>query len=72
MKHKTWRSKKVIVTGGAGFIGSKLVKTLVSLGANVKVLDNLWRGSLENLKNKDNYYMIDIKNTGSRLCISFS
>jgi GDP-D-mannose 3',5'-epimerase len=62
MKHKTWRSKKVIVTGGAGFIGSKLVKTLVSLGANVKVLDNLWRGSLENLKNKDNYYMIDIKN----------
>lgn len=41
---------RAIVTGGAGFIGSHLVDRLVSLGLNVKVLDNLSTGSLENLK----------------------
>ena len=32
------KGKKVLVTGGAGFIGSHLVKRLVSEGANVSVL----------------------------------
>jgi GDP-D-mannose 3',5'-epimerase len=41
--------KKVLVTGGAGFIGSWLVKALVSLGSKVFVVDNLWRGSMQNL-----------------------
>jgi len=39
----------VLVTGGAGFIGSHLVRELVSLRYEVRVLDNLSRGSLENL-----------------------
>ena len=39
----------MLVTGGAGFIGSHLVRELVSLGYEVRVLDNLSRGSLENL-----------------------
>lgn len=43
---------RILVTGGAGFIGSSLVKHLVNRGANVEVIDNLWRGSLENLKNE--------------------
>jgi len=42
---------RVLVTGGAGFIGSHLVRELVSLGYEVRVLDNLSRGSLENLGN---------------------
>ena len=41
--------KKVLVTGGAGFIGSHLVDALCARGARVRVLDNLSAGRLENL-----------------------
>ena len=40
---------RVLVTGGAGFIGSHLVDALVGIGASVRVLDNLSGGRLENL-----------------------
>lgn len=38
--------KKVLVTGGAGMIGSNLVKRLVKEGNEVYVIDNLWRGKI--------------------------
>ncbi|GAF73735.1 unnamed protein product [marine sediment metagenome] len=41
--------RKVIVTGGAGFIGSHLVDRLVEKGHDVLVLDNLSSGCMENL-----------------------
>ncbi|HUF77585.1 MAG TPA: SDR family NAD(P)-dependent oxidoreductase [Thermoanaerobaculia bacterium] len=44
-----WRELPVLVTGGAGFIGSHLVDELVRLGARVRVLDDLSTGSRENL-----------------------
>ncbi len=44
-----YKNKKVLVTGGAGFIGSYLVEKLVSAQAQVKVLDNLSTGKIENL-----------------------
>lgn len=44
-----WRDIRVLVTGGASFIGSHLVDELVALGAKVTVVDNLSSGRLENL-----------------------
>lgn len=49
-----YEGKKVLVTGGASFIGSHLVDKLVELGAQVTVIDNLSSGKLENLKNSWN------------------
>ena len=53
----------ILVTGGAGFIGSNLVDKLLLEGANVTVLDNLVTGSLSNLKDHKNlkFQKIDLK-----------
>jgi len=54
-----WKNKKVLVTGGAGFIGSHLVEKLVELEASVSVLDNLQNGKEANLNFiKDNISLI--------------
>ncbi len=53
----------LIVTGGAGFIGSHLTKYLIKKGHNVRVIDNLRRGSFDNLKDikdKIDFQEIDI------------
>ena len=55
-----WDGKNVLVTGGAGFIGSHLVEMLVSENANVRVVDNLENGTLKNLELCEN--KIEFKN----------
>ena len=55
---------KFVVTGGAGFIGSRIVKLLVNKGHSVDVIDNLHTGKKENLGailNEINFYQIDIR-----------
>lgn len=44
-----WSSKKVLVTGGSSFIGSHLVDLLIKKGTQVRVIDNLSSGKLENI-----------------------
>jgi nucleoside-diphosphate-sugar epimerase len=55
--------KRAIVTGGAGFIGSALVRGLLRAGHNVEVIDNLATGSLQNLEeiaDKITFHQVDI------------
>ena len=42
--------KKVLITGGAGFLGSNLARKLASLGHEVTILDNMSRGKPERLQ----------------------
>lgn len=47
------KTSSILVTGGAGMIGSNLVKRLVKEGHKVSVVDNLWRGKLDYLLEND-------------------
>ncbi|MFA7653830.1 MAG: NAD-dependent epimerase/dehydratase family protein [Candidatus Magasanikbacteria bacterium] len=53
---------KLVVTGGAGFIGSHLVDKLVSLGHEVIVVDNLMLGKKEFVNKKARFIKADIRN----------
>jgi UDP-glucuronate decarboxylase len=48
------RQKTILVTGGAGFLGSHLCKRLIEIGYRVLCLDNLYTGSLDNIANLKN------------------
>lgn len=52
---------KIIVTGGAGFIGSNLVDKLVDSNHDVTILDNLSTGTKENINPKAKFMFKDLK-----------
>jgi len=60
-RSRVWNKKRILVTGGAGFIGSRLVNELTKWGAEVSVIDNLWRGNIDNLKDRKGAFMIDME-----------
>jgi UDP-glucose 4-epimerase len=55
---------KILVTGGAGFIGSHLVDRLVLEGHEVAVVDNLSTGKRRNLNRGAQFYKMDIQSKG--------
>ncbi|MBF0383638.1 MAG: GDP-mannose 4,6-dehydratase [Magnetococcales bacterium] len=61
------RAESVVVTGGAGFIGSELTRQLLASGAHVTVVDNLVNGKRENLANIESDLLrlevVDIRDT---------
>lgn len=54
---------KVLVAGGAGFIGSHVVDALIQQGYQVVVVDNLSTGRLENINPAATFYQADICNS---------
>lgn len=54
-------SKKVLVTGGAGFIGSHLVDRLIDRGEEVTVIDNLSTGKKSNINPRAKFFNFDIR-----------
>lgn len=51
---------KILITGGAGFIGSHIVDKLIENGEKVIVVDNLSTGKIENINDKAIFYKVDI------------
>ena len=56
---------KILVTGGAGFIGSNVVDRFVELGHKVAIVDDLSTGFKENLNPKAKFYETDIRSKES-------
>jgi UDP-glucose 4-epimerase len=51
----------VLVTGGAGFIGSHVVDALIDAGHDVSVIDNLATGRRENVNERATFYEVDLR-----------
>jgi UDP-glucose 4-epimerase len=63
-----WNRKSVLVTGGAGFIGSRIAAKLNGMGANVIVVDDLSTGDRNRAKAVCNVFVEgDVSQAGSAL-----
>lgn len=54
---------KILVTGGAGFIGSNVVDAFIAAGHEVAIVDNLTTGKKENLNSKAKFYPVDVRDS---------
>lgn len=52
---------KILVTGGAGFIGSNVVDAYIDAGHEVVVIDNLFTGKWENINPRARFYLLDVR-----------
>lgn len=51
---------KIVVTGGAGFIGSNIVDELIAKKHNVAIIDNLATGNIKNINKKAKFYKVSV------------
>jgi UDP-glucose 4-epimerase len=52
---------QILITGGAGFIGSNIADYLIEQGKEVIIVDNLSSGKKENINKKSKFYQLDIR-----------
>jgi UDP-glucose 4-epimerase len=52
---------KILLTGGAGFIGSNVADGYISAGHDVAIVDNLFTGSVKNLNAGARFYLMDVR-----------
>jgi UDP-glucose 4-epimerase len=66
------RTKHILVTGGAGFIGSHLVERLLAEGKKVVVIDDLSTGSLDNLRTVKSHPRLRVVQSKISACAGLS
>lgn len=65
-----YKNLPVLITGGAGFIGSHIAQKLSELGAKITIIDNLSTGNIKNLDNlKGNFKFINSSITNINSCL---
>lgn len=61
---------RILVTGGAGFIGSHIVDLLIKEGHDVFVIDNLSHGKIENINKNARFFNVDIRSEDTKKVFS--
>lgn len=66
--------KRILVTGGAGFIGSHIADALIERGHQVTIVDNLSTGCRDNIPDQADFYELDVtkENFGAHIGNDFS
>ena len=52
--------KNILITGGAGYIGSHIAETLIKNKKKIYIVDNLSTGSRKLINKKANFYKVDM------------
>ena len=68
--HRMWSGSRVLVTGGAGFIGSNLARKLIESECEVHVADNFSRGCIENITPLNGIHLHRVDLTDMQNCLT--